>query len=361
MMSSATSMVLANSSLYGVSCRPSGVSVTYSVSPLPIFSLPRSSLGRTMPVELPTVVTFTLYAMDVDYNGCYKTTMASRLELAGHWNQDGCGLQIHGRVFDRQADVAAGFCQAADRFRFVDSGFEHDEGHGNASAGRLDDLDCFFTGNAAGANENPDAALDQLGVLHVHVDHQVFVHVAQPGHGAGGDHVGDHLLRRRSLHAGGTRDDLGADLGDDGDVGGSSERGVRVAGDAGGLGSPGARVSDRGDDVGSASAGGQADDHVFPGGTTASDIALTELLGILVNLDRGSEGFRASRHDVLNGLRSRGEVRRAFAGVERSDASAGAGADVNQAASVAQAAGHRIDHQSDLGKRLLDRRGHLGI
>src|SRR5580704_9174457 len=89
MMSSATSMVLANSSLYGVSCRPSGVSVTYSVSPLPIFSLPRSSLGRTMPVELPTVVTFTLYAMDVDYNECYKTAMASRLEMAGHWNHDG--------------------------------------------------------------------------------------------------------------------------------------------------------------------------------------------------------------------------------------------------------------------------------
>ena len=31
----------------------------------------------------------------------------------------------------------------------------------------------------AGAHQDADAALDQLGVLHVHVDHQVFVHVAQ--------------------------------------------------------------------------------------------------------------------------------------------------------------------------------------
>ena len=54
----------------------------------------------------------------------------------------------------------------------------------------------------AGAHQDANAALDQLGVLHVHVDHQVFVHIAQPGHGAGGDHVQDHLLRGAGLHAG---------------------------------------------------------------------------------------------------------------------------------------------------------------
>ena len=43
------------------------------------------------------------------------------------------------------------------------------------------------------------------------------------------------------------------------------------------------------------------------------------------------------------------------------DAAAGSGADVDQAASVAQAARHHVDDQSDLGQRLLDRGGNLRV
>ena len=46
----------------------------------------------------------------------------------------------------------------------------------------------------------------------MHVDHEVVVDVAEPGHGAGGDHVEDHLLGGGGLHAGGAGDDLGADF-----------------------------------------------------------------------------------------------------------------------------------------------------
>ncbi len=63
----------------------------------------------------------------------------------------------------------------------------------------------------------------------MNVDHEVVVDVAETGHGARGDHVEDHLLGSRGLHASGAGDDLGADLGDDGGVGDFGERGVEVA------------------------------------------------------------------------------------------------------------------------------------
>src|SRR6202035_4856086 len=101
----------------------------------------------------------------------------------------------------------------------------------------------------ADLHEDADAALDQLRVLHVHVDHEVVVDVAETGHGASGDHVEDHLLGGGGLHAGGAGDDLGADLADDGGVGDIGERRVVIAGDGGGLGSAGAGVFNRTDDV----------------------------------------------------------------------------------------------------------------
>ncbi len=88
-------------------------------------------------------------------------------------------------------------------------GFEHDQGYGHAAACALDGVDGCGPVDLAGTHENTDAALDQFGVLHMHVDHQVLVHIAQPGHGAGGDHVQDHLLGAAGLHARGTGDDLG--------------------------------------------------------------------------------------------------------------------------------------------------------
>src|SRR5271166_2144169 len=114
----------------------------------------------------------------------------------------GCRSEFHCGVFDGEAHVAVGFCKATNGFRLVDSGFKHDQGDRHATACRLDDVDSLVTADMAGTHEDADAALDQLRVLHVYVDHEVFVHVAETRHRAGGDHVGDHLLRRGSLHAG---------------------------------------------------------------------------------------------------------------------------------------------------------------
>ena len=52
---------------------------------------------------------------------------------------------------------------------------------------------------------------------------------------------------------------------------------------------------------------------------------------------------------------------RALGGVERGDAAGGAGADVDQAAAVAQGTGDGVDDDGDLGQRLLDGCGDLGV
>ena len=52
---------------------------------------------------------------------------------------------------------------------------------------------------------------------------------------------------------------------------------------------------------------------------------------------------------------------RALGGVERGDAAAGAGADVDETAAVAQGAGDGVDDDGDLGQRLLDGGCDLGV
>ena len=171
----------------------------------------------------------------------------------------------------------------------------------------------------------------------------------------------DHLLGGAGLHAGGTGDDFGADFRDDGDVGGGGERGVVIAGDGGGVGATGAGIGHRGDDVGGAAGGGESDDDVFAGGAAAGDIALAKFFRVFVDFDGGGEGFGASGHDVLHLCGSGGVGGRTLGGVEGGDAAAGACADVDEAAAIAQAAGHLVDDHGDLWHGLFDRGGDLGV
>ena len=74
------------------------------------------------------------------------------------------------------------------------------------------------------------ARCEELFVFRGDVDHEVAVDVAEARHGGGGDHVENHFVGGAGLHAGGSGEDFGADLGDDGEVGGAFERRVGIAG-----------------------------------------------------------------------------------------------------------------------------------
>ncbi len=203
--------------------------------------------------------------------------------------------------------------------------------------------------DVAGLHQDADAALDQLGVLHVHVDHQVFVHIAQAGHGAGGDHVEDHLLGAGGLHAGGTGDDFGADFGNDGDVGGFGDGRAVIAGNGGGEGATGAGVGDGGDHVRGAAGSGDADHDVFAGGAAAGNVALAEFLGVFIDFNGGGQGLGAAGHDVLDLSGGGGVGGGTLGGVEGGDAAAGPGSDINETPAVSKAAGDLVDDLGNFG------------
>ena len=189
----------------------------------------------------------------------------------------------------------------------------------------------------------------------MHIDHQVLVHIAEPGHGAGGDHVEDHLLGAACLHSRGAGDDLRAHVGHDDDLRGGCQWRSLVAGDGGGMCATSAGVCHGGHDVGSAARSGDANHNVLARGAAASDVPLAKFFGIFVDLDGRGQRLGTARHDVLH-LSGGGRVGRwTFRGVECRNAAAGASADVNEPAALAQTAGHLVDDLRNLWNRLLDR------
>src|ERR1017187_9959778 len=209
-------------------------------------------------------------------------------------------LQFQDVVFDGEADVAVGFGETADCFGLVDLGLEHNQSYRHAAACAFDGVYRGGAVDLAGAHQDADSALDELGVLHVYIDHQVLVHVAQAGHGAGGDHVEDHLLRGGGLHTRGTGDDLGTHIGNDGDICCIGQRSSKIAGDGGGLGSACAGIGHRSYNIWSASRGRNTHNDVLAGGAATGDISLTQLFRVLIDLDRRGQRLGSASHDVLD-------------------------------------------------------------
>ena len=94
--------------------------------------------------------------------------------------------------------------EAADCLWLGDLGAEHHQGQGKLHIG------CLQSGQRNGpvylsdALHDGNSALDQLFILQLHVNHQVAVDVSQTGHGAGGKHIANELLRRAGLEARGS-------------------------------------------------------------------------------------------------------------------------------------------------------------
>jgi hypothetical protein len=215
--------------------------------------------------------------------------------------------------------------------------------------------------DVGGFFQDSHAALGELFVLQVNIDHQVAIHIPEAGHSAGGEHVQDHLLRRACLHASGPGNDLWADFGNNGDVGGLFQLRVPIAGDCHSFRSPRAGVLKGGDCEGSTSAGGDADDNVVLARLSFRDFVSSQFAGVFVGFDGGAQRFRSAGDDELDQLRIGVKGGRAFGGVERGDASAGAGADIDEASAIGERGGDEIDGSGDLRQSALYGRGDLGV
>ncbi len=177
---------------------------------------------------------------------------------------------------------------------------------GTLFPGGLDGLHGRVTVDIAGPHQHSDAALDQLGVMHVHIHHHVLVHIAEPCHGAGCDHIGDHFLRRGSFHASGSGDHFRPHFGDNRNLSGSRKRRVLVACDRRGVSSATPCVFHRTYDVGGPSGRGEADHNVLARGAAAGDVALAKFGRIFIYLHCRGDSLGTASNDVLHRLRRRG-------------------------------------------------------
>src|SRR5208283_1812531 len=99
--------------------------------------------------------------------------------------------------------------------------------------------------------------------------------------------------------------------------------------------------------VGRASAGGDSDQGVL-GGESGGDEVAGALFGRVFGVLGGfSQGSVAACDEALDQRRRDGKRRRALAGVEDAEASAGSRADVEEAAAAGEALGDGVDGAGD--------------
>ena len=212
-----------------------------------------------------------------------------------------------------------------------------------------------------GLFQDADGALHELFVLGPNIDHEVAVDVAEASHGAGGDHVQNHLVSGARFHAGGSCENFGSDFSDDGEISGALERGFAVAGKGDGAGSAATGVFDGGDGERSASAAGDAEDNIVLAGLALLHFLEGKFGVVFAGFGGGGEGFGASGHDVLHGARIGVERGRDFRSIESANAAAGSGAHVDEASALAKSGDDDVDGAGDLRQSAGDRGGDGGV
>ena len=263
--------------------------------------------------------------------------------------------------FDGAAHVALRFFQCIGGLCSAYLCGEHDERDGGAIA-------AGFEGMAGGAVigtgctfEDGNRTVDQLLVLGRYVDHQISVDVAEACHGARRDYVEDHLVGCSSLHAGRAGENFGADLGDDGEMCGAFEWGVAVAGEGDGSGAVMAGIGDGGKSERRASAGGDTDDNVVLARPAFGHFGAGRCGVVFTGFVGNGKSFWTSSDEELHGAASDVESGRALGGIEGGDASAGAGADVNQASTLAESGGNEVDGAGNLRQGAADGESDGGV
>src|SRR5207253_4771976 len=97
---------------------------------------------------------------------------------------------------------------------------------------------------------------------------------------------------------------------------------------------------------GGASAGSDAEDYIFLIGLAAGHFVASGLGIVFANFGGGGQGLVASGDDEMDAVGVEGG--KDFDGVEGGDASAGTGADVDEASAAAEGGGDLIDGAGDL-------------
>lgn len=249
------------------------------------------------------------------------------------------------------AEIAAGAFEAGVGGGEGQAGELHEDGHFDVAA-LAKELPSALGGAAGGGGDDAVGAVDELGVGGLEVDHEVAEDGAGADHDGGGEHVEDELGGGAGFEARGAGEDLGAGDGGDGEVGDGGHLRVRNAGEGDGEGADLFGALEGAEDVGSAAAGGDADDRVVcvEGGGDGKEIADAFFGAVFGVLAREAEGGIAAGDEALHEGGGDGEGGGALAGVEDAEAAAGAGTHIKDAAAAGHALRDAVDGVGDGGE-----------
>src|SRR5580704_9149797 len=240
----------------------------------------------------------------------------------------------NGALFQRRANYAECLPQAFLRLRPGQASLGHHNGHLNAAAGSVQRFHARFVAESRGLHHDANAALRQLTVLEMDIDHQVFIDEADAGHRSGGQHVYDHLLRRAGFHARRTGQHFRTGFDDDSNLGCALQRRAAIAGDCDCLRAFRTGELQGGDGVRRASAGRNANHNIAATGFVTRQVVASVGTGVFVSLNGSSQCLFASSHNEPDAVGSKVECRRTLHRIQSTNPSAGARADVNQLATA---------------------------
>ena len=199
-----------------------------------------------------------------------------------------------------------------------------------------------------GVDDDAPGAVHQLLITRLHVHHQVAVDITQPDERSGREHVEDQFLRGAGLHAGGAGHDLGSGDGGDGDIDGAGELGIGRATDAGSDRAQSPGGGDGAEHVRSPSTGGDADQYILGGEATGGQVARAHFGVVFRSFGGAGERRFASSHDADHHVLGDAVSGGAFGGVEHAEASAGAGADVEETAAILEGGDDGVHRAGDV-------------
>ena len=206
-----------------------------------------------------------------------------------------------------------------------------------------------------------DAAADELFVGGLHIHHQVAVHLAQPDHRAGGQHIQDHLLGRAALHAGRAGDHLRARRGGDANIRRFIHLRAGAAADADDRRAQLFGVFHRAQHIGGAAAGCNAHQHVLFGEPNALQILCAQLPVVLRAFHGLINGGHSAGDQALHHFRLRRVGRRTFHRVQNAQTARSAAAHIDQPSALPEPFGDRVHRLGDLGTDSLHGFGDLVV
>src|SRR5215475_3257404 len=259
------------------------------------------------------------------------------------------------------AEISTGLVESFARELRRESAFEHDERDAEVVFGLTQSVFNSRQFLSAGFNQDAPSAIFKLFVRPGQVDHEVLVSVTETNHRCCGEHVEDHLLRGAGFEARGTGQHFRTDIGGNGNFRGADQRRIAICGNTDGESALLVGVFDGREHVRSRATGGEADENVVLREMKVAQVAASLRAIVFRAFHRIPNRLGATSNERSDEAGRDPEGGRAFGGVEDAKTAARASADVEKAATMADAVDDAVDGTRNGGKLAADGRRYAAV